>query len=104
MVFRMFGRVLALVFMVFAFDARADDARLFTDCRGDKTAAPTVILEAGAFGNSADWDYVVQDLSVGGRVCAYDRAGLGRSQSVEAQGSGQPGPPAARPAGGGRRS
>lgn len=82
MVFRMVARVLALVFVLFAFGARAEDARLFTDCRGDKTAAPTVILEAGAFGTSADWDYVLRDLSDGGRVCAYDRAGLGRSRGV----------------------
>lgn len=83
MVGRMVGRVLAVVFLVFAFGARAEEARLFTDCRGEKTAAPTVILEAGAFGNSADWDYVVRDLSAGGRVCAYDRAGLGRSRGVD---------------------
>jgi pimeloyl-ACP methyl ester carboxylesterase len=38
-----------------------------------------VILEAGAFGTSADWDYILDDLSKGGRVCAYDRAGVGRS-------------------------
>jgi pimeloyl-ACP methyl ester carboxylesterase len=38
-----------------------------------------VILEAGAFGTSADWDYILDDLSKGGRVCAYDRAGIGRS-------------------------
>jgi pimeloyl-ACP methyl ester carboxylesterase len=38
-----------------------------------------VILEAGAFGTSADWDFVLDDLAKGGRVCAYDRAGLGDS-------------------------
>ncbi len=38
-----------------------------------------MILEAGAFGTSADWDYILDDLSKGGRVCAYDRAGVGRS-------------------------
>jgi pimeloyl-ACP methyl ester carboxylesterase len=52
---------------------------LFADCRGAPTASPTVILEAGAFGTSADWDRVLDDLSKGGRVCAYDRSGLGRS-------------------------
>ena len=51
---------------------------LFVDCRGAPTASPTVILEAGAFGTSADWDRVLDDLSAGGRVCAYDRAGVGR--------------------------
>lgn len=53
--------------------------RLFLDCRGRATAAPLVILEAGAFGTSADWDRVLDDLAPGGRACAYDRAGLGRS-------------------------
>ena len=52
---------------------------LFVDCRGAETASPTVILEAGAFGTSADWDYILDDLSKGGRVCAYDRSGVGRS-------------------------
>ncbi len=53
--------------------------RLFADCRGTPTTSPTVILEAGAFGTSADWDRVVEDLSKDGRVCAYDRSGLGQS-------------------------
>jgi len=52
---------------------------LFVDCRGAPSASPTVILEAGAFGTSADWDRVLDDLSAGGRVCAYDRAGVGLS-------------------------
>lgn len=52
---------------------------LHVDCRGEPTASPTVILEAGAFGTSADWDFVLDDLAKGGRVCAYDRAGLGES-------------------------
>ncbi len=52
---------------------------LFADCRGARGAAPTVILEAGAFGTSADWDFVLDDLAAGGRVCAYDRSGLGAS-------------------------
>ncbi|HEX7759584.1 MAG TPA: alpha/beta hydrolase [Caulobacteraceae bacterium] len=57
----------------------AGGASLYVDCRGEKTTAPTVILESGAFGISADWDLLLDDLSRGGRVCAYDRAGLGRS-------------------------
>ena len=42
--------------------------------------APLVLLEAGAFGFSADWA-VVQDLlgKAGLKSLAYDRAGLGRS-------------------------
>jgi pimeloyl-ACP methyl ester carboxylesterase len=59
--------------------------RLHVDCRGEKTASPTVILEAGAFGTSADWDFVLDDLAAGGRVCAYDRAGLGASPARPAE-------------------
>ncbi len=54
-------------------------AGIYADCRGAPTASPTVILEAGAFGTSADWDLVLNDLAKGGRACAYDRGGLGAS-------------------------
>ncbi len=53
--------------------------RLWLDCRGERTNAPTVILESGAFGTSADWDFVLNDLAKGGRACAYDRGGVGWS-------------------------
>lgn len=59
--------------------ATASGAQLYVDCRGEKTDAPTVILESGAFGMSADWDFLLNDLAQGGRVCAYDRGGLGQS-------------------------
>ena len=49
------------------------------DCRGVPGAKPTVVLESGAFGTSADWDRVQADLAKTGRVCAYDRLGLGAS-------------------------
>ncbi len=52
---------------------------LHFECRGAASASPTVILESGAFGTSADWDLVLGDLAEGGRVCAYDRAGVGAS-------------------------
>lgn len=52
---------------------------LHVDCRGDRSDKPTVVFEAGAFGSSADWDLVLQDLAADGRVCAYDRAGMGAS-------------------------
>jgi pimeloyl-ACP methyl ester carboxylesterase len=57
----------------------AKSPTLFVDCRGQATASPTVILESGAFGSAADWDLVLDDLAKGGRACAYDRAGVGRS-------------------------
>jgi pimeloyl-ACP methyl ester carboxylesterase len=49
------------------------------DCRGERTEAPTVILEAGSFGTSADWGLTLDELAKAGRVCAYDRLGLGDS-------------------------
>ena len=47
-----------------------------------RPGAPLILLEAGAFGFSADWA-VVQDLldHTGLRSLAYDRAGLGRSDA-----------------------
>ncbi len=72
----------AVLTLTWASASAAEDAAwppLYVDCRGTPSASPTVILEAGAFGTSADWDYILNDLSKGGRVCAYDRAGIGRS-------------------------
>ncbi len=44
---------------------------------------PTVLLEAGAFGFSADWGVVQENLAVLGlRSLAYDRAGLGLSDAA----------------------
>lgn len=54
--------------------------RLRIVCRGEKGPGPTVILEAGAFGFSADWAVVQDKLAARGvRSFAYDRAGMGRS-------------------------
>ena len=63
-----------------------DGRRLHIICAGPAAGArPTVLLEAGAFGFSADWAAVQAKLAdVGLRSCAYDRAGLGFSD---------PGPP-----------
>lgn len=47
------------------------------ECHGEKSARPTVILEAGAFGGAADWSLVAGGLARGQRVCAYDRDGIG---------------------------
>ncbi len=52
---------------------------LHVDCRGEPSDRPTTVLEAGAFGTSADWNRVLDDLSRDGRACAFDRAGLGES-------------------------
>ncbi len=72
-------RFIALAALAVGLAPGAGATPLFVDCRGAATSAPTVILEAGAFGTSADWDYILDDLAKGGRVCAYDRAGVGRS-------------------------
>lgn len=49
-------------------------------CAGPTGAGPVVVFEAGAFGLSADWGAVQATLAAKGvRSCAYDRAGLGRS-------------------------
>ena len=78
-----FAIVFCLVLTLVATRAQSDPAPayppLHVDCRGDRRAAPTVVLEAGAFGISADWDMVLDELAPGGRACAFDRAGLGQS-------------------------
>jgi pimeloyl-ACP methyl ester carboxylesterase len=74
--------LLAFAALVLATPAVGEATRvkdLYVDCRGQASAAPTVILESGAFGTSADWDLVLNELAAGGRVCAYDRAGVGDS-------------------------
>jgi pimeloyl-ACP methyl ester carboxylesterase len=54
--------------------------RLHLICEGPKGAGPTVLLEAGAFGFSADFGVVQEKLAARGwHVCSYDRAGLGLS-------------------------
>ena len=54
--------------------------RLHMVRKGPITSGPTVLFEAGAFGFSADWG-VVQDqvAQLGLATVAYDRAGLGQS-------------------------
>lgn len=55
------------------------DHQLHIYCTG--TASPTVVLEAPAAGLSAAWGEVQRRLSGTMRVCSYDRAGLGWSES-----------------------
>jgi pimeloyl-ACP methyl ester carboxylesterase len=70
-----------ILFLVLATPAAADQqiSSLRVDCRGVASASPTVILESGAFGTADDWAWVLADLAAGGRVCAYDRGGVGQS-------------------------
>jgi pimeloyl-ACP methyl ester carboxylesterase len=63
----------------------APSGGLFIDCRGEASAAPTVILESGAFGGAADWGLLLPELAQHGRVCAYDRGGIGVSPPREGE-------------------
>ena len=53
--------------------------RLHLHCTGHGT--PTVIMDAGLGGNSVDWIQVQPALALETRVCTYDRAGNGWSES-----------------------
>src|SRR5688500_5261516 len=51
---------------------------LHINCVGQ--GGPTVVLEAGSGGFSAQWVRVQREVSGTARVCAYDRAGMGWSE------------------------
>src|SRR4026209_294459 len=51
--------------------------RLHIWCTGSGT--PSVILETGLGGSSADWGFVQPEIAAFTRVCSYDRAGMGYS-------------------------
>ena len=55
--------------------------RLFIACDGARSGRPTVVLEAGGGGTSEEWAGVRARLGQDVRACAYDRAGLGRSEA-----------------------
>jgi pimeloyl-ACP methyl ester carboxylesterase len=52
--------------------------RLHINCVGQ--GSPTVVLDAGSGGFSAQWVRVQREVSGTTRVCAYDRAGMGWSE------------------------
>jgi pimeloyl-ACP methyl ester carboxylesterase len=52
---------------------------LHIQCAG--TGVPTVVLDAGLGGTSLDWNLVQPQMGQTTRVCAYDRAGMGWSDS-----------------------
>jgi len=54
-----------------------DGHRMFYECGG--TGSPTVVLDAGSPDTTATWRWVQPQIARHTRVCAYDRAGLGRS-------------------------
>jgi pimeloyl-ACP methyl ester carboxylesterase len=53
--------------------------RMNIDCSGQ--GSPTVILESGSGGPSIDWLMVQPEIAKFSRVCSYDRAGYGWSDS-----------------------
>lgn len=57
---------------------RAGGQSLYIHCRG--SGSPTVIFDSGAGTTSSEWDSIGAAVSRHTRVCAYDRAGLGRSE------------------------
>ena len=56
--------------------------RLHLNCSG--SGSPTVVLENGLGATSANWARVTAEVSRTTRVCAYDRAGQGWSDDVDA--------------------
>lgn len=58
---------------------RAGSIRMNIDCSG--AGSPTVVLESGSGGPSIDWLMVQPEISKFARVCSYDRAGYGWSDS-----------------------
>jgi pimeloyl-ACP methyl ester carboxylesterase len=51
--------------------------RMYYECMG--SGSPTVVLDAGSPDTSSTWRWVQPQIARLTRVCAYDRAGLGRS-------------------------
>ena len=57
-----------------------DGHRIYYECSGRDR--PTVVLDAGSPDTSATWRWVQPQIARVTRVCAYDRAGLGRSSAA----------------------
>jgi pimeloyl-ACP methyl ester carboxylesterase len=58
--------------------------RLHATCRG--TGSPIVLFESGIAASSLSWSLVAPALATFTRACAYDRAGLGWSESPSSEG------------------
>jgi pimeloyl-ACP methyl ester carboxylesterase len=50
---------------------------LWVECMGE--GGPTVILESGMGGDHRTWERIQPELATSGRVCTYNRAGIGES-------------------------
>jgi pimeloyl-ACP methyl ester carboxylesterase len=57
--------------------------RLYIECSG--TGTPTVILQAGLGESSSSWSRIAPTVAASTTVCAYDRAGHGRSDETGSQ-------------------
>ncbi|HSL76105.1 MAG TPA: alpha/beta fold hydrolase [Candidatus Limnocylindrales bacterium] len=57
--------------------------RLYLECTG--SGSPTVILQAGLGEASSSWARIAPEVAASTRVCAYDRAGHGRSDEAGPQ-------------------
>ncbi|HEX5148786.1 MAG TPA: alpha/beta fold hydrolase [Candidatus Limnocylindrales bacterium] len=53
---------------------------LYIECVG--TGSPVVVLQSGLGESSSYWGQIVPDVAASTTVCAYDRAGHGRSEAV----------------------
>ena len=62
-----------------AHDIYIEDYRLHIECSG--RGSPVVILDAGLGGSALEWVFVVERLRRLTKVCTYDRAGYGGSDS-----------------------
>lgn len=62
-----------------AHDIYIEDYRLHIECSG--RGSPAVILDAGLGGSSLEWVFVVERLRRLTKVCTYDRAGYGGSDT-----------------------
>jgi pimeloyl-ACP methyl ester carboxylesterase len=54
--------------------------RLYLACSG--TGSPTVVLESGLGEHTPSWAWIVKNIALDTRVCVYDRAGQGWSESA----------------------
>jgi len=78
------GAALIAAALVFCSEASAASRRIDVGgfrlnlrCEGE--GSPVVVLDAGAGDTLETWDWVLPDVKKFTRVCAYDRAGLGKS-------------------------
>jgi pimeloyl-ACP methyl ester carboxylesterase len=55
--------------------------KLFITEKGNKNAKFTVVFESGGGGSSQDWTKVISQLPSETRTVAYDRAGIGKSET-----------------------